>query len=274
MKKFAVIGDPIEHSLSPIMHNAMIKHLGIKATYDKYLVNSSTLLEWLKSDKAIKLDAFNVTMPLKNEFIHHLDIIAPEAKKINAINTVVRKSHKLYGYNTDGIGFIRALEGKGKSPKTNIALIGFGGAASSLAHTLSAHKATISIYTRNPQRFSSNTLYKIYDFSHLSSIKDINILINASSLGMSGQEQFQHFEFLDALNKDCLVCDLVYNPLETLLLSESKKRNLSTMNGLSMLIHQGIAALELFLDTELDIHEMEKVAVQAVENELITRKNT
>ncbi len=264
MKKFAVIGDPIHHSLSPTFQNAMLQSLGIDAHYDKILVPAASLNEWMKSDEAMNLSGFNVTMPLKKDIIPNLYEISPEARKVNAVNTVVRKNDKLFGYTTDGIGLIRSIESAGVNPQGNIAILGSGGAALAVAHALKDIGSTVSIYCRNKNNSSLDTSFNLYDFSEINSLSHYDILINATPLGMYNHGQFDNFDFLKNINKNTLICDLIYKPLETELLKQAKALNLKTINGLGMLIHQGIAALELFLDLKLDRIEMEKIAKKAI----------
>ncbi len=268
MKNFAVIGDPIHHSLSPIFHNAMIESLSIDAHYTRFLVSSANLGEWIQTKEAQSLAGFNVTMPLKNAIIKHLDFVSDEAQKVYAVNTVVRKNTRLYGYNTDGIGFVRSLESMDIDVKAHVALLGAGGAAIAVASALKEKKADVSIYCRKPKRYKDDTRFNYYDFDSINNTKNIDILINATPLGMYNQNQFESFNFLENLNTNALVFDLIYKPFETELLIRAKKLGFKTQNGLGMLVHQGIAALELFLDTKLEINIMEQIATSAIKKEI------
>ncbi len=263
----AVIGDPIEKSLSPTIQNAMLNYLNIQEEYTKFQVSPSSLDSWIKSE-AIKLKGFNVTMPLKQEIISFLTEISEEARQINAVNTVVCKNNKLYGYNTDGIGFMRALATKRKDLSSlKIAMIGAGGAACALAQVLVSSCAELSIYCRKAGQVKFAEKIKIHAFEDLfkdNSLQDIDILINTTPLGMYGYNSFENLNFIKYLKKKPLVCDLIYKPEETLLLKEARMHDFETMNGLGMLIHQAIAALELFLDKELDKNKMEEIAKNAI----------
>ncbi len=254
--KLAVIGDPIAHSLSPIIHNTMLKELGINIVYDKFQVNIDRLDHWISTDEAKNLQGFNVTMPLKNSIIKYLSELSSQAMDNKAVNTVVRKNDKLYGHNTDGIGFIRSLECENIDLKTSVAILGAGGAAHAVANSLENYGANVNLYCRDTAKTEFKNNVQVHDWQDIYLNKHVNILINATPLGMDNKGQFSNFNFLEQLNPNTIICDLIYKPFETKLLKEAKSKNYKCFNGLNMLIHQAIVALELFLDTKLEIDKM------------------
>ncbi len=273
MFEFALIGDPVEKALSPVMQNAMLESLGRNEKYGRFQVDAHSLASWLESDEAKALKAFNTTMPLKQEIIKHLTSISPEAKSICAVNTVVCRNGELHGYNTDGIGFVRALkELRADISSSKVAILGSGGGAYSVAQTLHAQKACkeIKIYCRKKEQSFAPEI-EVLPFDSIYSDRSFcqnDIVIQATPLGMYGNKEYESLAFLDELKKDALVCDLIYRPLETRFLKKAREQALDTMNGLSMLVYQGISALELFLDRKLDSEKMEKVAKEAIQKAL------
>ncbi len=275
ISQLAIIGDPVNHSLSPILQKAMLNELGIKAEYSKILVEKNNLQSWILSNECSQLQGFNVTMPHKNEILKYMYSLSKRAERIGAVNTVVRRGNKLCGHNTDGIGFVRSLEAENIDTKANIAILGAGGAAIACADALLEAGANISIYARkHTQNFDAKI--KILPWENLfsntsekkSELTSVNILINATPLGMKNHKDFDSLNFLESLNSDALVCDLIYKPLETQLLKKSKLNGFKTMSGLAMLVHQGIIALERFLDTQLNVNKMLALATSAIEEEL------
>ncbi len=260
--KFAVIGDPITHSLSPKMHLAMLEKLNLSLKYGKIHLEASDLDFWINSSDAKSLLGFNVTMPHKTKIMQYLSSISEEARDIGAVNTVVHREGNFYGYNTDSIGFIRSLKTiESEIEGKKVLILGKGGAAKAVAHGMLKNGAEVNVCSRSfyGAQFSENV--KLYKWSEMQTIlPEIDFLINATPLGMEGNElDFDSFEFLSILSKSAVVCDLIYKPEITNLIKNAQEKNLRTLGGLGMLIHQGIAALEYFLDMKLDINEMEEV---------------
>ncbi len=264
--KLAVIGDPIEHSLSPCIHSAVLESFKTPWEYQKIHVTANKLGDFIKNI-SYGLCGFNVTMPHKTTIMQYLDYIDSEAKSFNAVNTVKVKDGKLLGYNTDGEGCLRAILDRGYSCRgANFVILGAGGAASTIALKLATEGAnkitvlnrTLSSVEKLSKRIKNTVNYKI-DIGLLSTdaiskhCKDCDILINCTPLGMQGiSENFSDFSFLSSLKSDALVFDLIYSPPETCLLKEAAKRGLCTMNGLDMLIYQGLVADEIFFEKQLD----------------------
>ena len=268
-----VIGDPIAHSRSPLIHNFWLAKLGIDAEYRACHVLADGLEAYLHNRN---LDddwrGCNVTMPHKLAVMPLLDRIAPEAERIGAVNTVVMRDYYLEGYNTDGAGFMEPLQSllaehpyTGPTPPARIAsLIGAGGAARAIADALDQASFTIISYSRDPEKANRALGRYIWDKDLICSLTDlaretagtragapipaephrIDLFINASPLGMAGQPPLD----LEAprLAENEIVYDIVTHPLDTPLLEAARVSGLRTIDGLAMLIGQAAVAFEKF----------------------------
>lgn len=281
MIRLAVIGDPIEHSLSPAVHGASLDYLGIDYTYEKIHVKPDELKEFAKTAKT-SLDGFNVTMPHKLDIIQYLAKIDAEGEYYGAVNTVSVKDGKLMGSNTDGLGLSLALnrmntDFKGK----NVTILGAGGAANAVtaaAFKNGAAKITIACRTQSKaealfeslktKNGASDTLPKTevkgFSDTELSDgVTEAEILINTTPLGMEGvKDNFKSFDFLGSLPKVALVSDLIYKPQKTELLKNAEKMGYAVQNGFDMLIFQALAAEELFLEKKLNMQDVYKAVKQ------------
>lgn len=269
-KTLAVIGDPIEHSLSPIIQQAMLDALGLDCIYRRIRVPAGTVGEWLSTAASQGLGGFNATMPHKSDLVPLMDELSEDARLYRSVNTVVLREGRALGFNTDGEGFLRSLLEQGIAPAgRRIAVFGAGGAARSVALKLASSGAErITVCCRTPEKAaglaSFSPLIRIASLSSQSIdsiLPQSDLLINCTPLGMQGTPtDFEDFSFLDALPASAPVCDLIYRPLKTRLLHEAETRGHETLNGLGMLIHQAILALEHFSGLDLD-HAAMKSAV-------------
>ncbi len=263
----AVIGDPIAHSLSPVIHSTVLEELGIDYEYHKIRIAKGRLSPFLTSDKRLDMKGFNLTMPHKQDIIPHLDFISHDAQIFDAVNTVKVDGTRLLGYNTDGQGCLRAMKDNGYDCKgKNIVIFGSGGVASTIALKMALDDAgSIVVLNRTlsgAQTLAENVFEKTgtkilcgeLNIAEMTKYcEDCHILINGTPLGMEGIGcDFEDFSFLKALQKGSLVYDLIYKPEMTCLLTEASRLGLDTLNGLDMLIYQGLLADEIFLDTALD----------------------
>ncbi|MBE7023962.1 MAG: shikimate dehydrogenase [Ruminococcaceae bacterium] len=263
----AVIGDPIAHSLSPVIHTTVMEDLGIDYGYEKIRIPKGELPHFLKSEQCRLMKGFNLTMPHKQDVMTYLDHIDRDAVIFDAVNTVKVEDNRLLGYNTDGAGCLRAMMEKGYDAKGKcIVIFGAGGVVSTVALKMALEEAE-SIVILNRTLKSAEVLAKNV-FSRTGKriitgelepetmtkyCESCDILINGTPLGMEGIDRdFEDFTFLEALQKDSLVYDLIYKPEMTSLLKNAKGLGLETLNGLGMLIYQGLLADEIFLDTSLD----------------------
>lgn len=270
--KLTVIGDPIGHTLSPLIQNSMMQKLGAAGKYTACHVRPEELSDFLQEARE-KLDGFNITIPHKSAVIPFLDAVDPYAESCGAVNTVCVQNGKMTGYNTDGDGIRAALGRMGADFQgSRVALLGAGGAARSICRkALDCGAETVRIFCRNPEKGAAlagdDTRAEVLPFAELSAENCgswANILLNATSLGMSGIGQdFGDFSFLDGGKP--FVCDIVYKPAETTLLKECRKRGIPCKNGLDMLIYQAIYAYRHFTGAEFDADEMADYLREQVE---------
>ncbi len=256
MRKLAIIGNPVEHSRSPQMHEFISGIRGTDLSYEKVKVESLELSGWMKNH-ARSLDGFNVTAPHKTEVMKYLDEVSPDAEKYGAVNTVVNKSGRLFGYNTDADGFYMSLiRERANIEGADILVLGAGGAAKpSVIKLAESGVGTITVLNRTRERAEElkKQVYKIcgFEIDTVPKLKKYDIAVNCTPLGMGKNVGINPLSQMDLINEDTLVYDMIYNPWETELLKEAKKRGAKTANGLGMLVYQGILAHELFCSVKL-----------------------
>lgn len=259
--KLLIIGDPVDHSKSPLIQNAMLQALGLLPCYGRALVKKGELQPLLDRVRREALWGFNATMPHKEDLLPLLDEIDETARTMGTVNTVCNRGGKLYGYNTDAPGFLAALKDElGVDPKgLTVTLLGAGGAAHAVSAALVGAGATrVFVCNRTMERAAElccrepmHMIPSLFDSKTLSALcGKSDLLVNCTSLGMSGE--FETLDFLEFLPKDAVVCDLVYNPPETALLRRARELGVAAMNGQGMLISQAVLSLEHFLGRELD----------------------
>ena len=268
MQCFGIIGYPIGHSVSPAMHNAAFKHLGLDAIYLKFEVKPEDLRDAIFGAKALGFKGFNVTIPHKEavlEFVKPVGI----AKRIEAVNTV--DIPNLEGYNTDAYGALKALESAGVDVEGKIALvIGAGGAGRAIAFILAEKGATVIVTNRTESRGLklAEDVRKVgdcifYPYNRLEDLRGkIDMIINATPLGMKGFEQ--KLPVPESIIENVIVFDTVYNPLETLLIRTAKKKGCKVVYGIDMLVYQGAEAFEIWTGLDAPIDVMKKAALEAL----------
>ncbi|MCI9222325.1 MAG: shikimate dehydrogenase [Oscillospiraceae bacterium] len=276
--RLQVIGDPVLHSKSPVLHGAMLSALGLDAAYDARVVRRGELPDYLRWARDHGVAGFNATMPHKEDLLPLLDGMDPAARLTGAVNTVCLREGAWVGFNTDGAGALSALgEVLGFDPAgSTVTLLGAGGAAKAVALALAeAGAERVRVCNRTLERagelcarhprltpapFDPDTLERL--------CRGADLLVNCTSLGMEGcPRQFEGFSFLDALPPHGAVFDLIYHPAETELLAQARRRGLRAMNGLPMLVWQAVLALEHFLNRPLDRGAMAAAASAALEHE-------
>ncbi len=276
-KQFAVIGSPISHSLSPLIHSTVFNALGYDFEYVHQEVPKGSVGDWIKRVKEEGIAGFNVTMPNKSDIIPYLDQVCGEARAISSVNTVVEREGKLLGYSTDGDGFCLSLQSPYTLLDSRVLILGTGGASSTLALKAAmegAKKITVLGRRLDKARELCNLVQREYggagelsieaaEFNNINLNKysaETDILVNATPLGMVGnKENFEDFGFLDRLPKESLVYDLIYKPVSTQLIKEAKARDLKIQNGLNMLIYQALVADRHFLQMDFDIKAVMKI---------------
>lgn len=256
IKKLAVIGDPIEHSLSPRMHREFISLNGDDAEYTRFHVTSETLADMMKKVRE-EMRGINVTAPHKVAVMEYLDEISDDARLFGAVNTVVNDGGKLIGYNTDAKGFYKSLLREGIDVKDkNVLFLGSGGATKSVCMYLAMKKArSITVINRTKEKaiaLAENIKSAIgYEIKTEPELSHYDIVINTTSAGMAPQLDVLPYADLDFIDEKTAVVDMIYNPPETKFLKLAREKGARTVNGLGMLICQGILAYELFMDTKL-----------------------
>ncbi|WP_147532430.1 shikimate dehydrogenase [Bacillus marasmi] len=268
MKKlFGVIGDPIAHSMSPLMHNDLFQLYQLDAHYFPFHVKKENLADAIKGLKVLGVSGFNVTVPHKVDIIPLLDEIDPLAKAIGAVNTVVNVDGKLIGYNTDGNGYVRALTNYVHHIEDKrMLMIGAGGAARGLFFSLaSAGVKRLDVANRTVEKADALIEECPYEVKANSlSLKDAELalaeydcVIQTTSIGMAPKTDELPIN-LERLKAGAFVSDIIYNPLETRLLTEAKERKASIQNGLDMFVYQGALAFELWTGIFPDTERMRK----------------
>jgi len=266
---FGIIGYPLSHSLSPIMHNKAFEYKGINAIY---LYFPCKKIEGVVSGmKSLSIKGLSVTIPHKEKICEYLDEIEPIAEKIKAVNTLVNKGDLIVGYNTDAYGAIRALKDKTKELKEKKALIiGAGGAARAIAFALKEEKAYIIIANRTKHR--GETLAKEIDaeFLPFSDIKksEPDIIIQTTPVGMYPEVDKVPVFSEEIFRKRPLVMDIVYNPLETKFLKMAKKKGCEVIPGVEMFVYQGARQFEIWTGAEAPIQFMKDTVISFLKGEI------
>ncbi|TDQ38030.1 shikimate dehydrogenase [Aureibacillus halotolerans] len=274
MDLYGLIGHPIGHSLSPIMHNEAFASLGIDASYIAYSVDPTELPEAVRGLKALGVKGFNVTIPHKVAIMPLLDSIDPLALKLGAVNTVVIDQGKLIGYNTDGLGYLRSLNQILPKPleDSNVLIVGAGGAARALFITLDEKKPQkLDIVNRSFDR--AETLIKgsahpenhtIFTYEEAEVVlQTYDVIINTTSVGMSPNDSEQPLS-LNTVTAGSVVSDIVYNPLETALLKEAKAKGCIVHDGVGMFVGQGALAFEHWTKQQAPEKRMRQVVLEAL----------
>lgn len=244
MKLFAVFGNPISHSKSPILHNYVLYKLGIDARYIRYLLES--LDNFRDLFFSMGLSGANITLPYKESLIKSCDEVRGIANEIGAINTIVREDSKLIGYNTDAIGFYKNIENENIK---NALILGAGGSARAIAFILKEHNIDVSIVNRSAKNldfFKQNGFQTFLNKEVLSLDKNIDIVINATSSSINNALPLEQTTLENIFSGTKIAFDLMYGK-ECEFLSLAKRQNLKTIDGEKMLLYQAIAALALFI---------------------------
>ena len=272
MIRLAIIGDPVEHSFSPKVHGTSLSAMGIEYEYEKVRVQKGGLEEYIKRAIETKTDGFNITMPHKTDIIPYLEDMDDEARMFSSVNTVCIRDGKLYGYNTDAIGYELSIKDCGSGFNGNrVVILGAGGVVRTLAlkaamsgaeriHILnrSIDKA-LGIREMVQSRFDVEVVCGGFSNDELSeACKNADLLINATPLGMSGCPQYENLDFLESLPSHAFVSDLIYNPDTTEFLKKADELGHKTLNGTGMLIYQALAAEEHYLNQKIDMKKLYK----------------
>jgi len=264
-KVYGIIGYPVSHSLSPVMHNLAFRELGVKAVYGAFPVKPEDLSQAIRGVKALGISGLSVTIPHKVEVMKYLDEIDEKAKEIGSVNTIINREGSLFGTNTDWIGVLKAFEEVGVSLSgKRVVILGAGGASLAIIYAMiQACAKEIVVYNRTfekakevAERFSVlaypwEALYDAYG----------DILINATSVGL---KSFDSPVDKEVVSRFSVVMDSVYLPLETKLLAMAKEENKITIDGLKMLLYQGVEQFKLWTGLMPPVEKMREAIYREV----------
>ena len=254
MKKFIVVGNPIEHSLSPLLHNYWIKKNGIDAIYDKQKLNEDELEQNILQIKEKKISGINVTVPFKKAIIPFLDELSIEAESTQSVNTIYLKNNKVIGHNTDIFGFeISIKKSKYNLIDKEVLILGAGGVVPSIIFALNKMKISkIKISNRTKDKAENlKTIFKNIEIIEWGEVPNFDIIINATSIGLKKEDKI-NLDF-SSTSKNKFFYDVIYNPTETNFLKIGKSLGNLTSNGKLMFIYQALSAFNIWHGLEPDV---------------------
>jgi len=266
VKTFAVIGDPIDHSLSPNIHSAAFRELNLDCSYIAYRISKGELEVGIEGLKKIKIDGFNITIPHKVEMMKYLDRIDESCSLIGAVNTVTYKDGILKGYNTDMDGFLEPFKKKKLNiSNTKVLLLGAGGAARAIVAGFAKEKVSnITIANRTLENANNLSEFgkKIGLSANAIEIKDVgdseknyDIIVNATSVGLKNEPSPIS---LEGINEKTIVYDIVYMPMNTDFIKKAKERKATIIFGYEMLLGQAVRSFEIWHGRDAPYNAMKK----------------
>ncbi|MHA1669981.1 MAG: shikimate dehydrogenase [Promethearchaeota archaeon] len=274
-----IFGHPIEHSMSPIMHNVAFKDLGLNYLYVAIDIAPNNLKQAFDVMRALDIKGANITVPHKETTLKFVDEISPLASRIGAINTIKNENGRLIGRNTDASGAKRALkEANIDLIGKDIMIIGAGGAARALAHSFIEEAKKLVIINRTPKRgkalvtelskeYHKDVLYKKFKNNTIKEmLPSIDILVNSTTIGMFPNVLLSPIP-KNYLHEDLTVFDIIYNPLETQLMKYASEKGCRVLGGLDMLIYQGVLSFEWWTNKTPNMELMKKSVI----NELVMK---
>ncbi len=262
-KIFGILGRPVSHSLSPVMHNAAFRYLGINAVYVAFPVTD--LPQAVSGLRGLAIGGVSVTIPFKEEVIPLIDALDPQAAQIGAVNTVVNRDGRLIGYNTDCLGAVTALQARTDLTGQHVLILGAGGASRAIAFGIIRAGGQVTLTDLDQPRATALVKDLGAEAIPLDAVDrcPATILVNATPVGMA-----PNIEGIpitpDLLGRYKVVMDIVYQPLQTRLLKEAQTRGAATIDGLQMLIHQATAQFELWTGRQAPVDVMAKAAYEGL----------
>ncbi len=269
-----LLGSPVSHSVSPLMHNEAFQLLGLDYAYLCFDIKEDQMENAVKALKLLNVRGFNCTMPVKIRMCELADKLSPAAGLIGAVNTVVNDDGILTGHNTDGIGFTEAVKSYGYDiTNKKMALLGAGGAATAIAvqaaldgvkeiavfnrKSRSWHRGEQLVDNINKKTNCSASLYDLEDTAALRAIlADSQILVNGTPVGMAPNTGISPIPDASMLHEGLMVYDAIYNPRETELMRQAKLRGAAARNGMHMLLYQGAAAFSLWTGQDMPVEQI------------------
>lgn len=268
-KLIGLLGQPVSQSFSPNIHNYLSQKYKKNNIYMCFEIEKNDLQNAIQGIKTFNMKGCNVTIPYKVDIIPYLDKVEKNVLLIGAVNTIKSVNNELIGYNTDGIGFIKSLTDEGYDLKNKkVIILGAGGACRSIAVEL-ANKQVSYIEIRNRSETNVKDICNLINSNFLTTsnyntnaveendLKNFDILINTTPIGMESKECPIDININPP--KNLLVCDIVYKPHETTLLSWANKNNLKVVYGINMLINQGLLAYEIWEDIKTNEDDFRKI---------------
>ena len=276
-KVCGIIGDPIEHTMSPVMHNAAFKNKGVDYVYLPFRVKKEELGKAIEGMRALNIRGLNITIPHKVAVIPFLDELDPLADKIGAVNTIVNDDGVLKGYNTDATGFLQALREKEIEPKgKSVVILGAGGASRAISFILVERGSSLVILNRtwDKAKICADRITKIFQRETTAlklnrenlaaALSQADILVNATSVGMSPDINETPVTS-NLLKLGLVVFDIVYNPIKTRLQREAEATGATVISGLDMLVWQGALAFEKWTGLKAPVELMKQEAIKLLE---------
>ncbi len=254
IKKYYVIGNPINHSLSPKLHNFWFEQNNIRATYEKIKINNDNLQSIISEIREKKINGINVTVPFKKAVIPYLDELSFEAEQTQSVNTIILHNNNLIGYNTDIAGFTKAIKNLNfKIEGKKVFILGAGGVVPSIIFALKKMNVSKIIVSNRTKKKAADLISRFQNLEILDwgKITDFDVIINATSLGLNNETI--NLDFSQSGN-DKLYYDVIYNPAVTNFLKEAKKLGNKTENGKLMFVYQAFEAFKLWHGIEPKIN--------------------
>lgn len=264
---YCLIGDPVEKSLSPVIHNYSFEKNDIDGVYLNFKIEKNCIRDFVDTVRTLNIKGFNVTIPHKVDIIKYLDKVDEKAKKLGAVNTVKNENGKLIGYNTDGLGYLKMLKEKNVTiDGSKILVIGAGGASRGIIFSLLEERPEKLLILNRTLSKAENIKNELNIEKNITKIetdtldnknrdlREYDLVINCTAIGMYPNIEEVPIE-IDRLSKKAVITDIIYKPLETKLLKEAKNRGNKVIGGIGMLINQGLLSEEIW--TEKDIESTE-----------------
>ncbi len=257
---YGVIGNPVNHSLSPVMHNRAFAEVGLNSIYMAFHVTD--IGSALAGVRGLGLKGVSITIPHKVTALSFLDEIDGKAQQIGAVNTIVNHQGKLIGYNSDCYGAVKALTAKTTLWEKKVALIGAGGAARAVGFGLLWEGARITVFNRSIKKGESLAKDMGVAFRPLAEFDQVEsqIIVNTTSVGMSPNTRVMPIT-PSLLTPDMVVMDIVYNPLRTALIQAAEKAGCTTVDGLAMFVYQGVAQFEKWTGVKAPVKAMQQAVL-------------
>lgn len=272
-----LIGNPLGHSLSPLLHNKTLQHMDMNCVYLPYEIAPGQVKEALIGVKGLGIRGLNVTIPYKELVMPYLDELSPEAAGCGSVNVIANRAGRLIGYNTDGQGFLRALREHHVTVGGRVVVIGCGGAARAVVYSMAAAGMEhVTLLDVNADKANALAEYVQSRTSCLAEADGFSqggfdtaagkarLVVNCTPVGMYPHGDASPVSSMTALQQDTVVCDVIYNPGQTRFLSLARQRGLTVVGGIDMFVHQAALTLEILLDAAPPLDFMKEVVWDAL----------